>query len=123
MHEQSLVKNLLKQVEAIRLENQAQHVTEVCVEVGPLSGIEPLLLASAFEQLAYDDTIRNASLRIDQVHLLAKCDECRQQTEIKGFDFRCPTCGSNLRVTQGDELHLVSVSLARGKPQFEGSIK
>ena len=110
MHEQSLVRNLLRQVDQIRRENSAQRVVEVCVEIGPMSGVEPLLLSSAFDQLRCDD-MAMARLVIDQVDLLAECGLCDEQFEVRNFCFRCPTCGGNVRVIRGDELQLVSVSL------------
>jgi hydrogenase nickel incorporation protein HypA/HybF len=105
MHERSLVQSLLKQVDAIRRQHDAKHVSEVRVEVGPLSGVEPLLLAAAFEQLA------GAKLTIDEVALLAECQSCGREFELNDFDFHCPSCRGNVRVTRGDEFLLVSVSL------------
>ena len=111
MHEQSLVKALLKQVDAIRRQHGAEQVAEVRIEVGPLSGVEPLLLIAAFKRLAPRSPAKAAMLVIDQVDLMAECKSCKQQFQIKNFDFRCPTCGNNVRVIRGDEFQLVSVSL------------
>lgn len=111
MHERSLVKTLLKQVEEILRQHDAEQVTEVRVEVGPLSGVEPLLLSTAFEQLAPKSTAAGASLVIDEVALLGDCKSCGCEFEVNDFVFRCPTCGGNVRVIRGDELQLVSVTL------------
>ena len=85
MHEQSLVRNLLRQVDQIRRENDAERVVEVRVEMGPLSGVEPSLLASAFDQLGCEDTVKSASLVIEQVELLAECGSCSEQFEVRGL--------------------------------------
>ncbi len=111
MHEQSLVRNLLKQVEQIRQSNGGSRVTEVRVQLGPLSGVEPALLSSAFAQLCTDATVSTASLVIDQVELLANCEACQTEFEVHGFQFRCPNCGGSVKVTQGEEFLLVSVSM------------
>ena len=111
MHEQSLVRNLLRQVDQIRRDNDAERIVEVRMEMGPLSGVEPSLLASAFDQLGCEDTVKSASLVIDQVELLAECGSCSEQFEVRGFYFRCPLCGGNVKVIRGDQLQLVSVSL------------
>ncbi len=110
MHEQSLVGNLLKQVDEIRSQHNAQRVTEVRVELGPLSGVEPLLLASAFELLKPDTPAANAKLVIDEVQLLAQCESCHNQFEINDFVFHCPTCDGNVKVVCGDQFCLVSIS-------------
>lgn len=119
MHEQSLVRALLKQVDEIRREHDAEQVTEVRVEVGPLSGVEPMLLAAAFEQLAPESTAAGAKLMIDEVALIAKCTSCDYEFEVSDFVFRCPTCGENVRVIHGDEFQLVSASLRSGEPTEE----
>lgn len=119
MHERSLVKALLKQVEEIRGQHDAAHVTEVRVEVGPLSGVEPLLLAMAFEQLASECPAAGANLVIDEVALLAECDSCHYAFDVTDFVFRCPTCGGNVRVKRGDKFQLVSVSLQCSEPTQE----
>jgi hydrogenase nickel incorporation protein HypA/HybF len=111
MHEQTLVKTLLKQVDEIRCEQRARHVTEVRVEVGPLSGVEPLLLSGAFDLLAPTTTSAGATLVIDEVTILGECKQCDHTFEVVDFNFRCPTCRGNIVVIRGDELQLVSVSL------------
>lgn len=112
MHERSLVRELLRQVDAIRLQHEAERVSEVRVRVGPLSGVEPLLLASAFEELVADSRAAGASLVIDEVPLLAVCKLCDRQMEVTDFVFRCRNCDGNVHVTQGDEFELISVSLS-----------
>ena len=119
MHEQSLIRTLLKQVEEIRRQHDAEQVVEVRVEVGPLSGVEPLLLESAFEQLVPDSMAVGARLVIDEVSLLARCASCDCDFEVDDFVFRCHQCGGNVRVVRGDELQLVSVSLRNGAPAGE----
>jgi hydrogenase nickel incorporation protein HypA/HybF len=116
MHERSLIMALLKQVDAIRRQHRAELVTEVRVELGPLSGVEPLLLAAVFEQLAPESTAAGATLLIDEVTLLAECKPCASEFELHDFVIRCPRCGGNVRVTRGDEFLLVSVSVQSGEP-------
>lgn len=111
MHEQSLIKTLLRQVEEIRGQHDGERVTEVRVEVGLLTGVEPLLLMSAFDQLAPQSTAAGAKLVIDEVPLIARCKSCCCDFEVTDFVFRCPKCNGTVQVIRGDEFHLVSVSL------------
>ncbi len=48
MHELSLCEDLLNQVMTIAEQHRAQRVASVTVRIGPLSGVEPLLLENAF---------------------------------------------------------------------------
>lgn len=111
MHEQSLVRALLRQVDAICHEQNAQRVTEVRVEVGPLSGVEPMLLVSAFDHLKKLTTSAEARLVMDEVSLLAECRQCDLVFDMNDFVFRCPECGGNIILARGDTVQLVSVSV------------
>ena len=51
MHEESLVRSLLHQVEDLAQQHHATEVEDIEVEIGPLSGVEPLLVREAFERL------------------------------------------------------------------------
>ncbi len=119
MHEQSLVRSLLKQVESLRCEYDGGCVSEVRVEIGPLSGVESLLLLGAFELLSNGTTADGATLVVDEVPLMAKCKSCSHAFEINNFVFSCPLCGGNVKVTSGDEFLLTSVSFSGDPVQNE----
>jgi hydrogenase nickel incorporation protein HypA/HybF len=110
VHEQSIVKNLLRQADQVRRAHNGQRLVEVRVEIGPLSGVEPALLQSAFLQLCNGDLL-SSRLVIDEVDLIAQCKSCGGQFTVRDFCFRCPTCQGNVKVVQGDQIHLVSVQI------------
>jgi hydrogenase nickel incorporation protein HypA/HybF len=112
MHEYSLMQTLLAQIREIARENRARNVTEITVAVGPLSGVEPLLLEGAFSQLAIGELLASARLRIELVPLIIECEACRQTSELTDFVFACPLCGcEQTRVTNGDTFILRNVVL------------
>ena len=112
MHEVSLVRSLIRQVERIASDEKCGAVTEVRVSIGPLSGVEPLLVQGAFDQLAPDSSLTGCRLRIDHAALEARCRQCGEDFAVESFVFKCPVCGSGLvRVTAGDEFRLVSISV------------
>jgi hydrogenase nickel incorporation protein HypA/HybF len=112
MHERSLVQSLLRQVERVRIEHRGDAVDEVAVEVGPLSGVEPLLLREAFTALTPGTSAAGARLSVNEVPLIARCRGCGTSSTVLDFTFRCPACGGQaLAVTQGDTLRLLHVTL------------
>jgi hydrogenase nickel incorporation protein HypA/HybF len=120
MHEQSLVRSLLSQVQNDVVPNASCRVDEVRVEIGPLAGVEPLLVQSAFEQLVESSSLRGARLVIDVVPLSAECTACAEEFDVERFRFRCPACGSpQVRVTRGDAFRLVSITIREGVPLQE----
>ncbi|MBS0265347.1 MAG: hydrogenase maturation nickel metallochaperone HypA [Planctomycetes bacterium] len=111
MHEQSLIRALLRQVEQIRIENGGLAVVDIQVEIGPLAGVEPLLLESAYKVVSPEFRMRETHLVVNEVPLTAECPACGtiavEQTRIV-----CPQCGqTEVTITAGDEMRLVSVTL------------
>jgi hydrogenase nickel incorporation protein HypA/HybF len=113
MHETSLTQSLLSQVERVLAQHRGTAVEEIEVEVGPLSGVEPLLLRAAFERLAPESASQGAALTIREVPLEAICRSCDAVPfVVESFSFRCPLCGStSVRTTRGDEFRLLNVTI------------
>ncbi len=121
MHEVSLVRSLLEQVDGIVASQGGRAAVEVRVEIGPLSGVEPLLVKEAFTQLTCSRsretsdrplTSSATTLIIDEVPLTARCDSCHTEFELEHFRFVCPHCDSReTSVVRGDAFRLMSVTV------------
>ncbi|WP_278469115.1 hydrogenase maturation nickel metallochaperone HypA [Gimesia maris] len=112
MHERSLVQNLLKQVGQIVADQGGGRVSEIYVQAGEMSGIEPLLFASAFEEMVADVFSSECRLKLELVPVTAVCTHCQHQFEVVDFQFHCPECQSgSVDVIQGDRLQLMSITM------------
>lgn len=112
MHEMSLVRSLLSQVQAVVADYHAESADEIVVEIGPLSGVEIELVKSAFVQLACEDGQPGGQLIVHEVPLVVRCCDCDVESELSDFVFRCQKCSSGrVQVVCGDEFRFVSVSL------------
>ena len=112
MHEASLARKLLEQVNDVQRDHPNTRLTTVEIELGPLSGVEPLLFKSAFKRLVAEEGASDIELVIHEVALEATCQSCHQQFEIHDFEFVCPLCdGASLDICQGDCVRLMSVDL------------
>lgn len=111
MHEQGMIRSLLREVEQLRVAEGAARVTRVEVEVGPLTGAEPLLLQSAFRQLQPHTHAADADFLIQETPLTGRCQACDASFEIVDYRFRCPACDGGIRVESGDQFTLLSLSL------------
>jgi hydrogenase nickel incorporation protein HypA/HybF len=112
MHERSLIKALLRQIEDIAARHPGSSVQSVRVRIGEFSGVEPALLASAFDDLVQDTPFRDASLDLTQVPLEGLCELCGSRFRIERFDFQCVQCGSvRLTLCGGEEMLLESVAM------------
>lgn len=111
MHEVSLMRELLKQVEQAMRQNRVGRVSSIQIEIGPLAGVEPVLVEQAFRGLIPDTEFESTRLEVHERALLAVCLECRGEFEIIDFQFSCPNCTSpKVQVIGGDQLRLLSIT-------------
>lgn len=122
MHEQSLVAALLKQVTGIAADHGGADVTEIEVEIGPLSGVEPLLVESAFERLVPQTAFSETRLVVRCIPLQGVCRTCDRDFAAPELRFDCPLCGArHIRIVRGEEFRLMSVTLEDGESPAEWS--
>jgi hydrogenase nickel incorporation protein HypA/HybF len=116
MHERSLVKALLRQVEAIADQHSAGRVSSIHIRVGEFSGVEADLLSSAYDDLVHDSPLCGASLCVERVPLEATCEQCGKSFRVERFNFQCGNCGSlKLSIHGGEEMLLESVTLVEAE--------
>jgi hydrogenase nickel incorporation protein HypA/HybF len=112
MHEESLVRSLLHQVEELAQQHHATEVEDIEVEIGPLSGVESLLVREAFERLKDGFKWPNCTLTISVVGLMVFCNQCSGEFELFDYRFVCAHCGStSLRILSGDAFRLLNVRM------------
>ena len=112
MHELSLCDDLLSQVVAIAAEHNAASVESITVQIGALSGVEALLLESAFELIKVGTLADEAELILQTAPVIVLCSQCGTQSELAANRLLCSACGSHeTTLISGDELILASVAL------------
>ena len=113
MHEYSLMRGLLSQVDELRTRHQADRVVSIRLIVGEFSGVEADLLQSAFDDLSRETPMAGAALDIQRTSLSGRCADCESVFTIEKFRFICPHCESAaVSIDQGEELLLETVTLA-----------
>ncbi len=117
MHELSVVASLVETIEELVRRHKARSVTGIWVKVGPLSGVVPELLESAFDMYRRGTVVEKARLTIEKPPLKALCRACRRETERADYAPACPACGStDLEITGGADLLLERVELETDEP-------
>jgi len=112
VHELSLCDDLLSQVVTIAAQNNAQSVESITVQIGELSGVEPILLESAFDLIKVGSIAEQAQLIIQSSPVTVFCRECGAESEVPVNKLLCYACQSHeTDVIKGNELILASVAL------------
>jgi hydrogenase nickel incorporation protein HypA/HybF len=112
VHELSICKALLEQVTCITADAGAQHVEHIVIEIGPLAGVEPGLIADAFVVMRRGGCAANASLSIESAAIRVACKDCNAVSNARANRLLCAVCGGyRTCVLAGEELRLLRVEL------------
>ncbi len=118
VHELSICQSLLSQVTEIAGDRGADEVVSIVIEVGPLSGVEPMLLAQAFAIARGGSCAAHAALSIESAAVAVACEQCGARSQVAANRLVCATCGGyRTRIVAGDELRLRRVELRVPEPR------
>jgi hydrogenase nickel incorporation protein HypA/HybF len=112
MHELSLCEDLMDQVLTIAKAHHAEKVVRIIVRIGPLSGVESLLLESAFSISRAGTLAEEAEFLTEVLPIRILCNSCGVESEAVVNNLVCGSCGGyNTKLLSGDELILARVEL------------
>lgn len=112
MHELSIAHALVEQVDALIDQHGAKEASLIRVRIGPLSGVVPELLESAFTLTACGSRMENARLEFTHTAIEVQCEACGAETTAEMNHLVCSKCGDwHTKVISGDELLLERVEL------------
>lgn len=112
MHELSVCQSLLDQVNTIAAEHHATSIEKIFLQIGPLSGVEPELLQSAFPIARADTIAAGAELVIQRMPVQVRCKTCHAETAATLNRLLCGECGDwRTELLSGDELLLERVEM------------
>ncbi len=117
MHELSICQALLNQVNHVARDAGCEHVDRVTIAIGPLAGVEPGLLASAFAVMKLGGCAAEATLIIESAGVEVECELCGAISPAAANRLICSACGGyRTRVVAGEELALLRVELRAAVP-------
>lgn len=102
----------MRQVTAIAEEHRARRVASITLRLGPLSGVEPELLESAFGISRVGTIADGAELVMENQPVRVRCRRCGEESEASVNNLLCRACGAyETTLVSGDELILARVEL------------
>ncbi len=111
MHEYSLVQALVDRVGVEAQSRRAVAVHRVVVSVGELSGVDPELLATAYQTFRAGTGCERAELEIRRVEAAWACPACSRRLP-RGAPLACPECGRPAELPPGaDEILLERIEM------------
>ncbi len=107
MHEMAICESILGILKDEARTQNFDTVKRVCLEIGPLSGVEIEALRFGFDVVTRGSLAESAALEIVETEAIAWCMPCGEAVAIAQRFDPCPKCGSHqLQVTAGEELRI-----------------
>ena len=115
MHELAICQALIEQLEVIDKQHPGKKIVIVNLKVGPLSGVVPKLLESAFSIARCGSAAQHAKLIITQSDIVVWCNKCKEKSQASINRLVCSNCGDwQTELLSGDEMLLNQVELDEG---------
>jgi hydrogenase nickel incorporation protein HypA/HybF len=112
MHELAVCQSVISQVERIAAEHGARGVSLVKLQIGPLSGVEPALLAQAFPIAQAGTIAEGATLEMETLPIRIRCRACGAESSASANKLICGECSDwHTDIISGDEMLLASLEL------------
>jgi hydrogenase nickel incorporation protein HypA/HybF len=112
MHELAVCHSIVDQVSRIAAQHKSGFVEKIYLRIGPLSGVEPGLLESAFPIACAGTAAAKAQLIISRQPILVRCNTCESETEASLNRLVCGVCGGwQTTLLSGNEMLLERVEL------------
>jgi hydrogenase nickel incorporation protein HypA/HybF len=107
MHEMSLAEGILQIIEDTAAKQGFKRVTEVRLEIGALSGVEPDALTFCLEVVLRGGIANGARVELERLPGQGFCMACGEAVEIAALYDACPKCGGyQVQATGGTEMRV-----------------
>ncbi|MBK8814742.1 MAG: hydrogenase maturation nickel metallochaperone HypA [Methylococcaceae bacterium] len=107
MHELSLLENVREILEEHSVSQNFTQVTQVTLEIGKLSCVEPEALRFGFDVVMKGSLAENARLIMTELDGLGLCQQCGKQLVMETLYEPCASCGSpDVKIFQGREMKI-----------------
>ncbi|MEW6678326.1 MAG: hydrogenase maturation nickel metallochaperone HypA [Pseudomonadota bacterium] len=107
MHEMSLAEGILQIIEDAAAQQGFARVTEIRLEIGALSGVEPEALNFSLEVVLRQTLAEGARLVLETLPGQGYCLDCGETVPIQALYDVCPRCGgARVQATGGTEMRV-----------------
>ena len=121
MHELSMADAIVKTAIDVAEKNNAQEITEVTIEIGKLTLLNPEQLKFMIEVLSKDTLLEGAEIVISEIPIEIRCKSCDFVGLASSDDLdhyvpivKCPQCeGHELEITKGRECNVKTIKIEK----------
>lgn len=114
MHEMGIAQQLVRiALDAIPDDIEDPKVDCLNLKIGRLASVVEHSLTFCFEVITKETPLENARLNIEFIPVVVRCNDCRNEWEVRGPVFKCPHCDDGeITMLTGREIEITSLELA-----------
>ncbi len=122
MHELAMATSIMESILNVANKNEAISVTEVVLEVGELTMLNPEQLRFMMDVIRKDTIMKDAEIIINMVPIEVECPKCKYRGVAEPDEHMdhlmaiaiCPECGqTNLNILKGQECNVKTIKIER----------
>lgn len=121
MHELSMADAIVKTAIEVAEKNNAQEITEVTIEIGEFTLLNPEQLKFMIEVLGENTLLEGADIVIEKISIEIKCKSCNFVGAVPSDDLDhfvpiidCPECESrDLEIIKGRECNVKTIKIEK----------
>lgn len=121
MHELSMADAIVKTAVDVAEKNEAQQITEVTIEIGELTLLNPEQLKFMIDVLSENTLLEGAEIKIELIPVELVCGSCnyegqRGQDELDHYVpiVKCPECGEGaIKIIKGRECNVKTIKIEK----------
>jgi hydrogenase nickel incorporation protein HypA/HybF len=113
MHELSIAMSIVEGASEQAERHCATRVNTIHLKIGPLAGVVPEALVSAFALAREGSAIESAELVVEETPITVYCSSCQGPRKVKSTqELACVECGQlSADILTGRELQIVALEL------------
>jgi hydrogenase nickel incorporation protein HypA/HybF len=112
MHEVAIAASILEIAQRSAREHGDCSIQKVRLRLGEFTGVVQEALEFAFEALRIGTIASNAALEIENIPLIASCQDCGWSgVPERGFGFLCPVCHDPVVIISGREMEVSYIEI------------
>ncbi|MBU3946691.1 MAG: hydrogenase maturation nickel metallochaperone HypA [Proteobacteria bacterium] len=112
MHEMGIALNILDIVKQEMDSYGAEKLISICLVVGEFTAIAHHSLTFCLEIITKDTPFEGVRLEIEQIPLIGRCINCKNEFAIEGNRFICTKCSSKaIETISGRELFIKEIEI------------
>ncbi len=113
MHELGVVFHIADSVEKIAVENEAEHIRKVVLEIGEVSTVIPEYLADVWKwNCKRNRMLTDCELVVERIPAVTFCQDCEKNYPTVEYGKICPNCGSeSTYLLTGNEVNIKEIEV------------